>query len=191
MFVPVPKPSLKWLWNCIHDDITDQKLPKYNRIHPTTTTISTSFNVSPLSEVNCLDEKNNGVENWYKWRDKENRPFFNRSFKYHTNEVIHDQSVIKKMTQNSKKKNSKFLLVVVREGTPDHLLLDWSPKIGPLISRWELDKFKNCLNKSFRTSKIVTLLYQQFSNSLISQQEMSGSRLGALSNNRWLGGMIY
>jgi hypothetical protein len=27
---------------------------------------------------------------------------------------------------------------------PDHLLLDRSPNIGPLISRWELDKFKNC-----------------------------------------------
>ncbi len=28
--------------------------------------------------------------------------------------------------------------------TPDHLLLDRSPNIGPLISRWELDIFKNC-----------------------------------------------
>jgi hypothetical protein len=27
---------------------------------------------------------------------------------------------------------------------PDHLLLDSAPNIGPLISRWELDKFKNC-----------------------------------------------
>jgi hypothetical protein len=26
----------------------------------------------------------------------------------------------------------------------DHILLDRSPNIGPLISRWELDKFKNC-----------------------------------------------
>jgi hypothetical protein len=26
----------------------------------------------------------------------------------------------------------------------DHLLLDRSPNIGPLISRWELDKFENC-----------------------------------------------
>jgi hypothetical protein len=47
---------------------------------------------------------------------------------------------------------------------PDHLLLDRSPNIGPLISRWELDNFKNCRNKSFRTSKILTLFYQQFSN---------------------------
>jgi hypothetical protein len=45
---------------------------------------------------------------------------------------------------------------------PDHLLLDRSPNIGPLISRLEVVKFKNCLNKSFRTFKILTLLYQQF-----------------------------
>jgi hypothetical protein len=35
--------------------------------------------------------------------------------------------------------------------------------------------------KSFRTSKILTLLYQQFSNLLISQRDMSGPNLGALS----------
>ncbi len=28
--------------------------------------------------------------------------------------------------------------------TPDHLILDSAPNIGPLISRWELEKFKNC-----------------------------------------------
>ncbi len=28
--------------------------------------------------------------------------------------------------------------------TPDHLMLDSDPNIGPLTSRWELDKFKNC-----------------------------------------------
>ncbi len=70
---------------------------------------------------------------------------------------------------------------------PDHLLLDRSPNIGPLISRWELDKFKNCWNKTFRTSKILTILYQIFSNLLIAQRDMSGPRLGALSNNRWSG----
>ncbi len=53
----------------------------------------------------------------------------------------------------------------------DHLLLDSAPDIGPLISCWKLDKFKNCWNKSFRTSKILTLLYQQFPNLLISQQD--------------------
>ncbi len=67
----------------------------------------------------------------------------------------------------------------------DHLLLDSAPNIGPLISRWEPDKVKNCWNKSFRISKSMTLLYQQFTNFLISQRDMSGPRLGALSNNRW------
>ncbi len=31
-----------------------------------------------------------------------------------------------------------------QEQPPDHLLLDRSLNIGPLKSRWELDKFKNC-----------------------------------------------
>jgi hypothetical protein len=74
---------------------------------------------------------------------------------------------------------------------PDHLLLDSAPNIGPLISRWELEKFKNCWNKSFETSKILTLLYQQISNLLISQRDMSGPTLGALSNKRWSGGMLW
>jgi hypothetical protein len=74
--------------------------------------------------------------------------------------------------------------------TPDHLLLDSAPIIGPLISRWELDKFKNCWNKSFGTSKILTLLYQQFLNLLFSQRDTSGPRLGALSNNRWSGDQL-
>ncbi len=73
---------------------------------------------------------------------------------------------------------------------PDHLLLDRSPNIGPLISRWELDKCKNCWNRSFSTSNILTLLYQQYLNLLISQRDMSGPRLGALSNNRWSGSTI-
>ncbi len=77
---------------------------------------------------------------------------------------------------------------IMLEHTPGHLLLDRSPNIGPLISRWELDKFYNCWNKSFRTAKILTLLYQQSSNLLISQRDMSGPRIGALSTNRWSGG---
>jgi hypothetical protein len=71
--------------------------------------------------------------------------------------------------------------------TPDYLLLDRSPNIGPLISRWELDKLKNCWNKSFRTSKILTILYQQFLNLLISQRDKSGSRLGAVGHCRIIG----
>ncbi len=72
----------------------------------------------------------------------------------------------------------------------DHLLWDRSPNIGPLISRWELENFKNCWNQRFKTPKILTLLYQQFSNLLISQWDISGPRLGALSNNRWSGVLL-
>ncbi len=72
-----------------------------------------------------------------------------------------------------------------------HLLLDRSPNIGPLVSRWELDKFKNCWYKRYRTFKILTFLYQKFLNLLISQRDMSGPRLGALSNYRWLGIFCY
>jgi hypothetical protein len=36
----------------------------------------------------------------------------------------------------------------------DRQFLDSAFDIGPLKSRWELEKFKNCWNKSFRTSKI-------------------------------------
>ncbi len=71
-----------------------------------------------------------------------------------------------------------------------HLLLDSAPNNGPLISCLELDKFQNCWNKGFRTSKILTILYQQFCKLLNSQRDMSSPRLGALSNNRWSGGII-
>ncbi len=80
------------------------------------------------------------------------------------------------------------LLSVCHNKLPhDHLLLDSAPVFGPLILRWELDKSESCWNKSFRTSKILTLLYQQVSNLLSSQRDISGPRLGALSNDRWLG----
>jgi hypothetical protein len=87
--------------------------------------------------------------------------------------------------EKSKNKNRVFKYSFILYIIPhDHLLLDSTPSIGPLISRWGLDKFKNHWNKSFRTSKILTLLYQKFSNLLISKRDMSGPRLGALSNNR-------
>ncbi len=78
----------------------------------------------------------------------------------------------------------KILIACV---TPDHLLLDSALNIGPLTSYWELHKFKDCWNKSIRSSKILTFLYQKFSNFFISERSMSGPRLGALSNNMWSG----
>ncbi len=51
---------------------------------------------------------------------------------------------------------------------PDHLLLDSAPNLGPLVSCWELDKFKmKCWNKTVRAFKFLTLMYQQFSNLFI------------------------
>ncbi len=38
----------------------------------------------------------------------------------------------------------------------DHLLLDSAPNTGPLISRWELDKFKN--NSKIAETKALELL---------------------------------
>ncbi len=85
---------------------------------------------------------------------------------------------------------SLFILIVLKlslRSCPDHLLLKSVPNLEPLISRWEINKFENCWNRSFRTAKILTLLYQQFLNCLISQQDMSGPSLGTLSNYRWSG----
>ncbi len=45
---------------------------------------------------------------------------------------------------------------------PDHLLLDSVPNLGPLISRWEINKFKNCWYKSVRILEVLELLFQQF-----------------------------
>jgi hypothetical protein len=64
------------------------------------------------------------------------------------------------------------------------LMLDHSYLVGNLTNS------KIGWNKRFRTSKILTLLYQQVSNLLISQRDMSGPRLGALSNNKRSGGIV-
>ncbi len=50
---------------------------------------------------------------------------------------------------------------------PDHLLLDSAPN---------------------RILEALKLLFQQFLNLSSSQRDMSGPRLGALSNNKWSGG---
>ncbi len=62
------------------------------------------------------------------------------------------------MFSSSNSTQSKASFATTARIPPDQLLLDRSLNIGPLISRWELDKFKNCWNKSFRTSKILTLI---------------------------------
>ncbi len=74
--------------------------------------------------------------------------------------------------------------------TPDHLLLDGAPNLGPLISRWEINKFENCSYKGVRILEVLKLLFQQFLNSSSSHRDMSGPRLETLSNNRWSGGTV-
>jgi hypothetical protein len=73
--------------------------------------------------------------------------------------------------------------LVFRRLPPDHPLLDSAPNLGPLISRWEINKFENCLYKSVRILKVLKLLFQHFLNLSSSQRDMSGSILGDLSNN--------
>jgi hypothetical protein len=70
----------------------------------------------------------------------------------------------------------------------DHPLLHSAPNLGPLISRWEINKFENCGCKSVRILEVLKLLSQQFFNLSSSQWNMSGPILGDLSNNRWSGG---
>ncbi len=74
--------------------------------------------------------------------------------------------------------------------TPDHLLLDSAPNLGPLISRWEINKFETCSYKSVRILEVLKLLFQQFLNLSSSQRDMSGPILGDLSNNRWSGDIL-
>ncbi len=62
--------------------------------------------------------------------------------------------------------------------------------LGPLISRWEINKFENCWYKSVRILEVLKLLFQQFLNLSSSQRDMSGTILGDLSNNRWSGGNL-
>jgi hypothetical protein len=72
--------------------------------------------------------------------------------------------------------------------SPDHLLLYSAPNLGPLISRWDINKFENCWYKSVRILEVLKLLFQQFLHLSRSQRFMRGPILGELSNNRWLGG---
>jgi hypothetical protein len=52
--------------------------------------------------------------------------------------------------------------LILSQATPDNLLLDSVPNLGPLISRWEINKFDNCWYKSVRLLEVLKLLFQQF-----------------------------
>ncbi len=72
---------------------------------------------------------------------------------------------------------------------PDQLLLDNVPNLGPLMTRWEINKLENCWYKCVRILDVLQLLFQQFLNLSSSQRDMSGPIFEALSNKRWLWGI--
>jgi hypothetical protein len=45
---------------------------------------------------------------------------------------------------------------------PNHLLMDSAPNLGPLIFRWEINKFEDCWYESVRILEVLKLLFQQF-----------------------------
>jgi hypothetical protein len=69
--------------------------------------------------------------------------------------------------------------------THDHQLLDSAPNLGPLISRWENNKFESCRYESVGNLEVLKLSFQQFLNLSRSQRNMSGPILKDLSNKRW------
>ncbi len=68
----------------------------------------------------------------------------------------------------------------------DHLLLDSVPNLGPVTSRWEINKVENCWYKSGMILEVLKLLFQQSLNLSSFQRDMSSPILGTLSINRWL-----
>jgi hypothetical protein len=68
---------------------------------------------------------------------------------------------------------------------PDHLLLDSSPNLRPLISCWEINKFENWWYKSVRNLEVLKLLFPQFLKFSSFQRDMSGPKLEDMSKNRW------
>ncbi len=83
-----------------------------------------------------------------------------------------------------------MFLNLVRKLPPDHLLLDSAPNLGPLISRWEINKFESFWYKSVRILGVLKVLFQQFLNLSSPQRDISGPILGALSYNRWSWGTV-
>ncbi len=65
-----------------------------------------------------------------------------------------------------------------------HILFDSSSNLGPLISRWEINKFENCWYKRVRILEVLKHLFQNFLNLSTSQRDMSGPKSWDLFNNR-------
>ncbi len=52
--------------------------------------------------------------------------------------------------------------ILVSMNTPDRLLLDSTPNLGPLISCWDINKIENFWYKSVRILEVLKLSFQQF-----------------------------
>jgi hypothetical protein len=66
----------------------------------------------------------------------------------HEEELSRNQQEINKHRENKSDNIQKSLLKSdFVQVPPDHLFLDKSSNIGPLSSRWELDKFKKLLKQ--------------------------------------------
>ncbi len=79
----------------------------------------------------------------------------------------------------------RYLLHWSQFFTPYHLFSDSAFNLGPLMSRWEINKCEYCWYKSVRIIDVLKLSFQQFLNLSSSQRDMSDPKLGALSNNMW------
>jgi hypothetical protein len=78
------------------------------------------------------------------------------------------------------KRRCRSSLVCIFEEKPEKQWLpkDSAPNLGPLISRWEINEFENCWYKSVRIFEVLKLLFQPFSNLVISQRDRSGPIIG-------------
>ncbi len=73
------------------------------------------------------------------------------------------------------------------KSTPHHLLLDSAPNLGPLRSRWEINKFENCWHRSVRILEILKLFSSIFE-FVKFPTRYEWSNVWRPSNNRWSGG---
>ncbi len=71
-----------------------------------------------------------------------------------------------------------FIQSIYPPPPPDHLLLDSAPNLGQLITRWEINKFENCLYKSVMILEVPKLLFEQSLSLSSCQRDMSGPIIG-------------
>jgi hypothetical protein len=53
-----------------------------------------------------------------------------------------------------------LIIVITWDYPPDHLLLDRAPNLGPLVSRYNTNKFENCWYESVRILEVLKPLFR-------------------------------